>query len=180
MHSWFSARLEGDLKWIEHNRQRIVTICFAPRREGFCEATLELTFCDDNRKADFVIKRMLLGEAKQRIGGQRHWHRENVSAYIPGTRPTNGWVDSDAGVFVDEEDELLDSDGTGISVSHEDGLDFPVVERKRRNGPFKTPSSVLTIGLADGFPAVAFVKATTSDPECVIAVSTFCLCSSPQ
>ena len=180
MHSWFSARLEGDLKWIEHNRQRIVTIRFAPRREGFCEATLELTFCDDNRKADFVIKRTLLGQAKQRIGGQRHWHRENVSAHIPGTRPTNVWVDSDAGVFVDEEDELLDSDGTGISVSHEDGLDFPVVERKRRNGPFKTPSSVLTIGLADGFPAVAFVKAITSDPECVIAVSTFCLHLSPQ
>jgi len=60
-HSWFSVRLEGDSKWIERDRRRIVTLCFAPQREGSFEATLELTLCDHTRKADFVIKRTLIG-----------------------------------------------------------------------------------------------------------------------
>jgi len=64
----------------------------------------------------------------------------------------------------------MDSDGTGISVSHEDGLDFGIVERKRPNGPFATPSRLLIIEHAYDYPAVAFLKEKTgtsdgSDPE---------------
>jgi len=64
----------------------------------------------------------------------------------------------------------MDSDGTGISVSHEDGLDFGIVERKRPNGPFATPSRLLIIEHAYDYPAVTFVKEKTgtsdgSDPE---------------
>ena len=183
IHSWFSARLEGDSKWIEHNNQRIVTVCFAPQREGCFEATLELTLCDHTRKADFVIKRTLIGRAKQPSIRQRRGHREDDdSVRIAGTHTIVDWAD--AGVAADEEEEeFLDSDGTGVSVSHEDGLDFCVVERKRRNGRFGTSSSLLTIRLADGFPEVAFVKekmktSDGSDPECVIIVPASCLCSS--
>lgn len=70
-------RLEGNSKWIEHDRQRIVTLCFAPQREGCFEATLELTLCDHTRKADFVIKRTLIGRAKQPSMRQSRWHRED-------------------------------------------------------------------------------------------------------
>lgn len=155
-----------------------MTLCFAPQREGCIEATLELTLCDHTRKADFVIKRTLIGRAKQPSIWQNRWHRDGESARIPGTRTTDN--SADASVAADEEEEeLLDSDSTGISVSHEDGLDFCVVERKRRNGRFETPSSLLTIRLADGFPAVTFVKermktSDGSDPECVIVAPMFC------
>jgi hypothetical protein len=91
------------------------------------------------------------------------------------------WEDSR--LSSDEEEELLDSDETGISVSHEDGLDFCVVERKRRNGRFEIPSSLLTIRLADGFSAMTFVKermktSDGSNPGCATVVPMFCLCSS--
>jgi hypothetical protein len=80
---------------------------------------------------------------------------------------------------VSGKEELLDSDDTGISVSHEDGINFGIVERKRPNGPFATPSSVLTIKHANGFSAVTFVKESTktldgSDPECVATVRQIC------
>lgn len=172
-YSLFSVRLKGDSKWIERNHRRVVTVCFAPQREGCYEATVELILCDHNRKTDFVIKRTLFGWARQRTNGQGHHGRE--STRMPGIPPLYGR--GDAEIFVNEEEELLDSDGTGISVSHEDGLDFCVVGRKRRNGPFETPSSSLTINLAQGFPAVVFVTARTrksdgSDPECVVGVLT--------
>ena len=175
-HSSFSVWLEGNSKWIERNHQRVLTICFVPQREGCYEATLELILCDHNRKTDFVIKRTLFGWARQRTSGQGYHERE--STRMPGIRPLYDWGDTE--VFVNEEEELLDSDGTGISVSHEDGLDFCVVERKRRNGPFETPSSLVTVKLAHGFPAAVFVTARTrtsdgSDPECVVAIPVFCL-----
>jgi hypothetical protein len=180
--SWFSAWLEGNSKWIKYDHQRIVTICFAPQREGHFEATLELTLCNHTSKADFVIKRTLIGLAKQSTSGQRPWRREHESAPIPGTSTIDDWEDSR---LSSDEEELLDSDDTGISVSHEDGLDFCVVERKRRNGRFDTLSSLLTIRLADGFPAVTFVKERmkTSDgcnPGCAIIAAMFHLYSSPR
>jgi hypothetical protein len=150
----FSAQIEGDSKWIKQNRPRIINVWFAPRNEGFYVATLELTFCDNRQKADFVIKRTLRGWAKQSTGVQG---RQIESAGNSGSQSTNDFTDEHAAVSVDEE-ELLDSDGTGISVSHGDALDFGIVERKRANGPFATPSSLLTVELADGFPAVILVK----------------------
>ncbi|KAI0290989.1 P-loop containing nucleoside triphosphate hydrolase protein [Russula brevipes] len=151
--SWFSAQIEGDSKWIKQNRPRRVNVWFAPQNEGLYEATLELTFCIKH-KADFVIKRALCGWAKPSTGVQG---RQIESGGNSGSQSTNDFTDEHAAVSVDEE-ELLDSDGTGISVSHGDALDFGIVERKRANGPFATPSSLLTVELADGFPAVMLVK----------------------
>ena len=103
-----------------------------------------------------MIKRTLRGRAKQPVGLQRPLQLE----YAPNTssQPTNDRVDDDL-ILVDE--ELLDCDGTGISVSHADGLDFGIVERERPNGPFATASSPLTIKHEDDFPAVKFIKGRT-------------------
>ncbi len=72
----------------------------------------------------------------------------------------NNWGDDHASVSTDtdEEEEFLDSDDTGVYVSHEEGLDVGIVERKRPNGPFATVSTSITIRLADGFPPVTFLK----------------------
>ncbi len=160
-------RLEGDSKWIKRNRERKVAVCFMPQREGPCQAVLELTFCDHQRKADFVIRRRLSGQAKEMAVRQGLLQIE----YAPNTapQPINDQVDDDARILVDE--ESLDCDGTGISVSPADGLDFGIVERKRQNGPFATPSSLLTIKHEDDFPAVRFVEGRTkgSDREWVMA-----------
>jgi hypothetical protein len=99
-----------------------------------------------------VIKRTLSGRATQPT---------LLLEYTPNTasQPINDPVDDDPRILVDE--EFLDCDGTGISVSHTDGLDFGIVERKRPNGPFATPSSLLTIKHEDDFPAVKFVEGRT-------------------
>jgi len=76
------------------------------------------------------------------------------------SQPINDLVDDDPRVLVDE--EFLDCDGTGISVSHTDGLDFGIVERKGPNGPFATPSFLLTIKHEDDFPAVKFIEGRTN------------------
>jgi hypothetical protein len=160
------VRLEGDSKWIRRNHKRKVAVCFTPQREGLCEAVLELTFCDHKRKADFVIRRTLNGQANEpavRQGLQIEYATNTAS------QPINDRVDDDARILVDE--ESLDCDDTGISVSHADGLDFGIVERKRQNGPFATPSAILDIKHEDDFPAVIFVEARTkgSDRGWVIA-----------
>ena len=156
---------------IQPKQCRIVTVSFTPRQEGLCEAVLDLTFHDYTRRANFVIKRTLTGWAKRPpIGSQDHHKIESM--HNPRSQSINDEPNYHAGVSFDEEEIFLDSDGTGISISHEDGLDFGIVERKRPNGPFATPSSLLTIELAAGFPSVTFVKEKTrllrgSDPECV-------------
>jgi hypothetical protein len=161
-HSWFSARFEGDSQYIKYKHQNTVTVRFTPQREGLCEAVLELIFHDHKHDADFVIKRTLSGRARQPV---------LLLEYAPNTasQPINDRVDDDARILVDE--ESLDCDDTGISVSHADGLDFGIVERKRQNGPFATPSAILDIKHEDDFPAVTFVEARTkgSDRGWVIA-----------
>jgi hypothetical protein len=181
----FSAQLEGDSRWFEDDQHRRVTVSFTPRREGLYEAILELTLRDHVRGEDFVIKRTLSGRAARLAGGQGD--RKNVSAHNTASQPPiNEGADSRTRIPSYEEEELLDSDGTGVSVSPAHDLDFGIVERKRPNGPFATPSSLLTIKLADGFPAVTFIKERTrtlegSDPECVvISCSQCCLCSTLQ
>jgi hypothetical protein len=152
--SWFSARFEGDSQWIKFNHQNTVTVRFTPQREGLCEAVLELIFCDHKHNAEFVVKRKLIGRAKQPAGEKRVLQLE----YTPNTahQPTKDGVDDDPRILVGE--EFLDCDGTGTSVSHADGLDFGIVERKRTNGPFATPSSLLTIKHEDNFSPVKFIK----------------------
>jgi len=180
IHSSFSARLEGDSRVIRPNQRRIVTVSFTPLQGGLCEAVLELVFHDHKRKADFVVNRTLTGWAKRPTAGKRHHQNGSARTGNPWSQPINDVTDYHSEGSVSGKEELLDSDDTGISVSHEDGLDFGIVERKRPNGPFATPSSVLTIKHANGFSAVTFLKERTrtldgGDPECVATVRQICL-----
>lgn len=144
MCSIFSAQLDGGSKWIKPRRQRTITLSFSPQQIGDYEAVLELIFCDRKRKVNFIIERVLRGFANEPVGD---------------------WADDHASLSTDEEEELPDGDGTGISVSDEEGVNFGIVERRRQNGPFTTPSSSLTINLAEGFPVVTFVKAKIRSPD---------------
>lgn len=148
MRSIFSAQFEGDSKQITPKRRRTMSLTFSPQQEGNYEAVLEITFCDRKRKVNFVIERKVHGIAKEPINDR-----------------VGDWADDYESLSTDEEEELPDGDGTGISVSDEDGVDFGIVERKRRNGPFATPSSSLTIEHEEGFPAVTFVKARVRSPD---------------
>ena len=164
---------------IKPNQTRTVAVSFTPRNGGLCEAILELTFHDHKRRVDFVVNRTLTGRA------ERPRHQQHGSAHEPRSRPLSNATSHHRTVPVIGEEEVLDSSDAGISVSHEDGLDFGIIERKRINGPFATPSSLLTIKLAEGFPPVTFVKEKTrtldgSDPECVILFCQLCLDSSLQ
>jgi hypothetical protein len=151
-----------------------VTVSFTPRQGGLFGAALDLTFHDHKRKADFVVKRTLNGWANRPPGARGHHPKKSTPN--PGGQPMSDGVNHyHTEIPVDEEADFLDSDGTGISVSHEDGLDFGIVERKRPNGPFATPSSLLTIKLASDFPSVTFIKERTrildgSDPEYVLSL----------
>jgi len=68
-------------------------------------------------------------------------------------------VDDHAVLSSEEEDVLPDNQGTGISVSDDNGVDFGIVERNGLNGQFGAPSYSITINHAKGFPAVTFVEA---------------------
>lgn len=177
--SSFSVQLVGDSTIVKPKEWRVVAISFTPRQGGLCEAVLDLTFHDHKHKADFVVKRTLTGWANRPPGAREH--RQKKSTLNPGCQLIDDGVNHHhTEIFVDEEEDFLDSDGTGISVSHEDGLDFGIVERKRSNGPFPTPSSLLTIELAADFPSVTFIKERTrilkgGDPECVLSLPQFCL-----
>jgi hypothetical protein len=172
--STFSAQLEGDTNRITPGRRHIVTVSFMPRREGLCEATLELKFHDHKRKVDFVIRRTLSGWAKRPTNGQgRH---QIGSARALQSRPINGWGADHSSVSTDDEEEEGELSDTGISVSDDKGLDFHIVERRRLNGPFATETSSLTIKVANGFPAMIFLeeRVRTSDggdSACVETVS---------
>ena len=171
IHSCFVSQLQGDSKLIKPKEMRRLSVSFTPRKGGLYGAVLQLTFHDHKRKADFVVERALTGWAERPPGGQGH-NPEKEPALNMESLEIND-EDYDRGELSVDEEEYLGSDGTGISVSHEDGLDFGIVERKRPNGPFATPSSLLTIELAAGFPSVTFVKEKTrtldgSDSEYVI------------
>ncbi|KAI0279167.1 hypothetical protein BC826DRAFT_604185 [Russula brevipes] len=152
----FSAQFEGDSERIEPQERRVVAVTFKPQREGLYEAILELTFQDLKRKAAVVVMRTLSGWARERTGWQSHYQDE--SARNPVSQPVNGRTDDHARVAPDEDEDYLDCDGIGVSVSHEAGLEFGIVERKRPNGPFAMPSSLLTVKHAEGFPAVTLIK----------------------
>jgi hypothetical protein len=125
-----------------------MAVTFSPQQEGNYDAVLELTFFDLKRKVKFVIERTMHGTVKE-----------------PMNDTVGDWADDHASLSTDEEEDLPDEDGTGISVSDEDGVNFGIVERKRKNGPFATPSSSLTIDHAEGFPAVTFVQAKVRTPD---------------
>ena len=178
VHSSFSAQFGGNPIQITPKRRHIVTVSFTPRQEGLCEAALELKFHDHKRKVDFKIRRTLSGRVKRPTNGQG---RDQIGpARTLPSRPINGWRDHSSDSTDDEEEEWGELLDTGISVSDEEGLNFGIVERRRPRGPFATETSLLTIKLADSFPAVTFLEERigTSDGSgsaCVKTVSLFFL-----
>jgi hypothetical protein len=70
-----------------------------------------------------------------------------------------------ADLSTEEEDPVPDSQGTGISVSDEDGVEFGIVKRDGLTGSFNTSSSSVTINLAKDSPAVSFVEARIESRE---------------
>ena len=102
----------------------------------------------------FTVSRELRGRAtlKSRHVGSALAHFQE--SFLRRSR-----VDDHAALSPEEEDPFLDSQGTGISVSDEDGVDLGIVKRDGLNGPFETSSSSIAISHAKGFPAVTFVEA---------------------
>ncbi|KAI0263063.1 P-loop containing nucleoside triphosphate hydrolase protein [Gloeopeniophorella convolvens] len=113
-------------------------------KEGVYDGILELVFC--KRKTKFVIERALRGVV------------QGPSASQP---PADDWagmssLDQTAAELGEDED-FLDSDGTGVLVSNEE-LDFGIVDRTE-NGRFATPTKHLTVKAAEIFQAAVFVAA---------------------
>ena len=104
------------------------------------------------RGKEFVVLRELRGSAtlpSRHVG----------SAPPREPLPRSSRVDDHAALSTEEDDRLPDSQGTGISVSTEDGVDFGMIGRGGLNEPFDPSSSSVTISLAKNFPPVTFVKA---------------------
>ncbi|KAH9041521.1 hypothetical protein EDB83DRAFT_1628207 [Lactarius deliciosus] len=115
---------------------------------------LQITFNDSMQLSDrkFVVLRELCGRAT--LSGS---HVGDPHPREPS--PRSDLADDDAALSTEEREILLDSQGTGISVSDEEGVNFGIVERNGLNGPFGAPSLSVTIDHAKGFPAVTFVEA---------------------
>jgi hypothetical protein len=166
----FVARLLGQTLDVRKGSPRKIEVSFKAPRAGTFRGTLTITFRDkarrDEKFTEFTVTRELRGRAilPGPASGQAKQpasRRGLLLEYTPNTvsQPINDRVDDDARILVDE--EFLDCGGTGISVSHADGLDFGIVERKRPNEPFATPSSLLTVKHEDDFPAVKFIEGRT-------------------
>jgi hypothetical protein len=116
--------------------------------------SLRIVFSDKTRPSgtEFVVLRELRGQAT--LPG-----RHVGNAHLREPFPSSNRVNNHAALSIDGEVALLDSQGTGISVSDEYILDFGIVGRNGLNGPFDTSSTSLTINHAKGFPPVTFVNA---------------------
>jgi hypothetical protein len=154
IHISFSARLEGDSKVLKPNQCRIITVSFTPRQRGVYGAVLELRFYDHKRSAEFIVKRILTGLAMRSSGGKGD--HQNESARNAGSRLINDCADDHTKVPAYDDGELLDSDGTGTTVSHAQGFS---VESPQSNEPFPTQTKDLIITKSSTIPFVSFAAA---------------------
>lgn len=117
---------------------------------------LQIEFQDITRVSSrrFLVLRELRGHATLPI-----IHVDDAPPREPS--PESDGVDYHTAFSPEEEPEevLPGSEGTGISVSDYDGVDFGIAEREDLNGSFAAPSFSITINLARGFPAITFVEA---------------------
>jgi hypothetical protein len=112
---------------------------------------------------------------KRPVNGQVE-RNQTWSAPALQSGPINGSGSDHSSVSTDdEEEEGEELSDTGISISDEEGLNVGIVERRRPNGSFATATSLLTITLADDFPAVTFLeeRIRTSDRNESACVETF-------
>ncbi|KAI9444106.1 hypothetical protein H4582DRAFT_1061730 [Lactarius indigo] len=134
---------------------------------GTFRTCLQIVFNDNTQLGGkkFVVLRELCGHAT--LGSHvsdahpgEASHRNNlVDDAHPGETFHRSNLVDDPAVLPSEVDGLPDNQGTGISVSDDDGVDFGIVEREDLNGPFEARSSSVTISHAKDFPAVTFVEA---------------------
>src|SRR6266852_1211460 len=98
----FTATLIGKQTAVQKNQAREIIVSFQPSRVGSFHAILEITFRDKGRAKDreFTVARELRGRA-----------------ILPGGSAING-----------DAEGREEGGGTGITVSHESGLEF-LVER---------------------------------------------------
>lgn len=140
---------------VRRNRPRRILVSFQPPYAGTFLASLRITFKYIKKIGssveNFTLSRELRGRAtlpSSRVG--RAQPRE--------PSPRSDRVE-DYEALSQEEEVVLDSQDTGISVSNEDGMDIEPVKRNGLNGPFETSLSSVTINHANGFPPVTFVDA---------------------
>ena len=129
LHS-FTAALVGKQTAVLKNKAREIIVSFQPSRAGSFHAVLEITFIDKGRAdvQEFTMTRELRGRA-----------------ILPGGSAINGDVESTG-----------EGAGTGITVSHESGLEFMV---ERSNVLFPMQARELVITKASPIPFVSFKAA---------------------
>lgn len=138
--------------WDEPRR---IIVSFRAPHAGTFRMCLRIEFQDSTRlnSRKFVLLRELRGCATLPI-----IHVDDTPPR--GSSPESDGAESYHTAFSAEElEELPGSEGTGISVSDDDGVDFGIAEREDLNGPFANPTFSITVNLARGFPAVTFVEA---------------------
>ncbi|KAF8267997.1 P-loop containing nucleoside triphosphate hydrolase protein [Lactarius quietus] len=152
--SCFNVSWSWETSVVRQKKSRRIFVSFQAPHAGTFRVSLHLVFCDNSQPSgeEFVIVRKLRGSASLPVS-------HVGSAHPQVSSPGRDRVNDHAAPFPEEEDVLPDSDGTGISVSDEDGVDFGIVKRNGLNGPFHPSSSSVTISHARGFPAVNFVEA---------------------
>jgi hypothetical protein len=122
--------------------------------------SLRITFSDDTRPSgkEFTVSRELRGRAT--LPSRRLSSARPQKAFTMSNR-----MNDHADLSTEEEDPFLDSQGTGISVSDEDGVEFGIVKRDGLTGSFNTSLSSISINLAKDSPAVTFVEARIESRE---------------
>ena len=123
---------------------------FKARHPGTFHAVLRITFCDKTRRNDqeFTVERELRG----------------LATLIHGSS-------SGGGPFPTVNEETTGSDGAGIAVSHDFGLEFSV-QLSRLGQPFAQQTKELIITKSTILPSVFFQTARVlsrdgSVPRCV-------------
>lgn len=137
------------------NEPRRIVVSFQAPYAGTFRMCLQIEFQDNTRlnSRRFILLRELRGCATLPTG-----HVDDAPPR--GSSPESDGAESYHTAFSAEELEVLPgTEGTGISVSDEDGVDFGIAEREDLNGPFTTPTFSITVNLERGFPSVTFVEA---------------------
>ena len=154
----FTVSVSGEV--VLWNEPRKILVSFQAPHAGEFRMCLQIDFHDTTQLNGrrFVVHRELRGRATLPDNHVDITHPKELSL-------ESDQVDDHTAFSTCEEEVLPDSEGTGISVSDEDGVDFGIVEREGLNGPFPNPSFSVTINHAKGFPTVTFVEARIRSSE---------------
>jgi hypothetical protein len=137
------------------NEPRRILVSFQAPHAGTFRMCLQMEFQDNTRVSSrrFLLLRELRGHATFPTS-----YADDAPSREPS--PESDEVGSYHTADAAEEDDVLPgSEGTGISVSDYDGVDFGIAEREGLDGPFAASSFSITVNLAKGFPAITFVEA---------------------